>query len=299
MNKKEELYKNRNAAACIGAAYNLFFGNLKTICHRLGLPVLAISIALTACLLAYTPNKAINEWGLSHPALTFSLMATAVVVAIAALFWLQASTYTLLNGHRLKANLRRCLGAFACYLLYYLLLAVCQYLCLKVVTTQLANRFADQATTVYVIGSLLFLFLSAVIYIVWLPFMYSTTRYICNHKASLRDLFVSDYLRGWKHIGRIFLTVLLTCIILTLIVFVVCAPLAIIFSAQAQNQLGMLDNDPSGAPAYLLALVIATSVVTLMLIAFVTVWYLFILYFLYGSIAEAEQLEPAEDTPRQ
>ena len=84
---------------------------------------------------------------------------------------------------------------------------------------------------------------------------------------------------------------LLTAILITLITLIATAPFSIVFMAQATNQLGMLEGDSSGAPAYLLWIVVAVSFFTMTLMAFVLVWEVLVIIHLYGSIEEESDAE--------
>lgn len=290
--KNFELNKSRGATACIRAAYELFLDNIKTILRRLSLPALAVGISVSVCLTAYTPNKAINEWGLSHPTLTIALMTIAVVMAFLSFVWLTTATFTLLNEKNFWKNMRRCLMTYIGDIVYALLCIAFQLLCFNVIGQTLALHFADHATTALGVSYLTYLFLFLLLNIAFLPYYYSSTKYIYAHEMNIKDLFIKVYARGWKYLGHILLTVLLSSIIISLIILIVCAPFAIIFMAQASNQFGMLEGDPSGAPSYLLGLLLIVSVVTWSILAFVFVWYFFVTVFLYGSI-EAKEAERA------
>jgi len=284
----ENIYKHSSAPGCISAAYDMLLENRKNIFRKLALPAIAFGISLTVCLLAYTPNKALNDWGLCHPTLTMLLLIGAALLAVGVSFWLVAATFTLLNEKKLISNFRRSLVVFVVIVVYELLIFGAQYLCMNVIGNMLLNRFADKAVGVMILCSLLFLLLYIVILVAFLPYVFSTTKYLYDHTTILKGLFTSDYKRGWKNLGHIFLTMLLMTILIAVVTFIASTPFVIAFMAQASNQLGMLEGDPSGAPAHLLWIVVVVSFFTMTLMAFVFVWEIFVLVHLYGSIETRE-----------
>ena len=289
------LYQHRSAPSSISAAYVLLLDNRKEVFRRLILPAIAFGISISLCLLAYTPNKTLNEWGLAHPVLTLLLLVSAAVLAIGASFWLVASTFTMINGERTIMSLRRCGVAAIGFVLYNLLNFGVQYLCMNVLGSFLTNRFADKAVTVMTVCSLLNVFISILVMVVFQPYLYSTVKYLYDHTMTAKSLFTTDYLRGWKSVGHIFLTIFLASIILTIVILIASTPFAIAYMAQVSNQIGMLEGDLSGAPSYLLWLVMGISAVTMTLMAFALVWKIFVLIFLYGSIeTKDESTTPSE-----
>ena len=129
----ENIYKHRSAPACISAAYEMLLDNRKSILRKLFLPAIVFGISVTVCLMAYTPNKELNNWGLSHSTLSLLLLIGAVLLAFGATVWLVAATLTLLNGKGTSANMRRMLAVIAVFALYELLLVGAHYLCMGVV----------------------------------------------------------------------------------------------------------------------------------------------------------------------
>ena len=66
-------------------------------------------------------------------------------------------------------------------------------------------------------------------------------------------------------------------------------PLFIITIAQGVNQLGIIDGDQSGVPGYLPYLLFMTSVVTMFIFVYLSMWADFVLYYAYGSIEAIEK----------
>lgn len=66
-------------------------------------------------------------------------------------------------------------------------------------------------------------------------------------------------------------------------------PLFIITIAQGVNQLGIIDGDQSGVPGYFPYLLFMTSVVTMFIFVYLSMWADFVLYYAYGSIEAIEK----------
>lgn len=283
-----ELYKSRSFSSCIKAAYVLFSTNIKAIFKKTWLPALIYALILSASVMMNMPDKALTDAGLSKPIVTFAAMASIYILDLAVGTWFLASFISLLNGKNFKLNLRRSIILTGLSLLITIVFMLVGYLGKTLVTSMLVSMKASASTMV--IAPLATTIVLAIIFMaILLPFSYSSMKYLVDHATKVIDIIKKDYCRGWHHWGFLFATLLMVILILCILTLVLFIPFIIITLAQGINQLGMLDGDPSGVPSYFGVLLFVTTLITMYLFAYVTVWAYFVLYYAYGAIEALEK----------
>ena len=285
---KELIFKEQSVTAIIGQAFRILSTKRKTLATRAWIPILVQAASFTILLLAYTPNVTIRDWGLAHPAFTSIAMIGAAIAALLSVLWLTAAVFSAFNDQSSKKNFIRSLPVGVCYAVYSLLLLLMQYLTSNILMSWLMAHFADKAVLVGVCVALIGLLCNLVIFAIWIPFTFSCTKYLFNHTTSLKKMVGKDYHLGWKYWGRLTLLVILASLTVLPVVVIGGLPLTIVFMSQAANQLGMLSGDPSGAPSYLLALLIGVAFITFCLMAILMIWYIIVLILSYGNIESRE-----------
>ena len=147
---------------------------------------------------------------LRHTWMPISLSSAMGVISIlfismAAASWLLGEVYSLLNNHGRKTNFKRSLTL--------------QIFSVVLALLYIFNAFSGNNILVFSIVTILF-------FICVFPLTFAQTKFIADKSRTLHDLFMKDYAQGWRHFGFIFITALLTGIIITAICSIVipCLP---------------------------------------------------------------------------
>lgn len=291
---EKELYKNRSFSACIKAAYVLFSTNLKTILKRTWLPVLIMAVTLTFNTLFNLPDKGIHDLGMAHPAVTATIMALATILSILAEVWILAVIARLLNQKPLKPNFFRGMILMGVSLIItFLVLFIINFGRSFIISFLISSKLATQSTAL-IAGMGISVLLVLLILIFYVPFVFSTTKYLLDHQTPLSAVFTTDYRRGLHHWGLLFGALFFTGMILIVLSAILLIPFFIIVVAQTINQLGMLDGDPTGVPGYFFWLLIVTTLVTMFIFTYGIIWAQLVAYYAYGSIEAKEELKADE-----
>ncbi|HCN54606.1 MAG TPA: hypothetical protein DIS88_12695 [Prevotella sp.] len=282
-----ELYKGRSFSGCIKAAYLLFNTNLRSILKKMWLPSLLWAVLATGLVLIYLPDKGIHDAGMAKPWTTLLLIGCMFLGEIFADIWFMARLQCLLNGLPIRKNFKRC-AILTCILLGA---GILFYLLLSMGTNLYMGQMVGKSATLgkMAASSIAAVVLLIAILVAVLPFEFSFIKYLIGETSKLKDVVTQDYRKGWRHWGFLMITTFISMLILIVLSSILFIPFSIILTAQVFNQLGMLDGDPNGAPSGFFAGVIAVTVLTLFIDAFLYIWYYFVLYYAYGSIEALEK----------
>jgi len=267
-----DLYKTRSYSGCLRDAYRMVSTNFKTILRHTWMPISLSSAMGVISILFRLPDKDIHELGSNNPTITAIIVFLATIISMVAASWLLGEVYSLLNNHGRKTNFKRSLTL--------------QIFSVVLALLYIFNAFSGNNILVFSIVTILF-------FICVFPLTFAQTKFIADKSRTLHDLFMKDYAQGWRHFGFIFITALLTGIIITAICSIVIVPLMIVMFAQAFNQVGMLAGDPNGAPGYFFILLVATSFFTIFLLNYLFVWIFIVQYYMYGSIETTDREKEA------
>lgn len=280
---KELIYTSRSISGCLKEAAIVALSNLKRILKHTALPIFFLSVALTIVLLSFVPNKQIHDYGITHLWGTFIMLIVSYTMLVASAIWTISSAFRLINGTPKKVNLLR-----AATIMFVLMILgiICWGLCKLILLGVMAMHLS--ATTSLIV-SLVAIGLFLVLCLVFLlPFHYSFTHYLIEPSMKLRNLLMPDYAIGLRHWGFIFLSRLVTNIIIGVLVFVAMTPLVIIMFANLQNALGTLNGDTDGTPGYFQILLIVSSIMCCFISITISLWGIFVASYVYGSIATQE-----------
>jgi hypothetical protein len=136
---------------------------------------------------------------------------------------------------------------------------------------------------------------SVVIALLLVPFAFSYTKYLVDTESRLRQVFGSSYKQGLRHWGYIFAIIVLSSLLMTVVILVVCLPLIIVYVATAMNMQGMAQGDPSGMPGGFGWLVYFVSAATYFVLSFVLVFFAFVAYYMYGTVESRQKEREAGD----
>lgn len=261
---EQELYKNRSAAACVRAAYQLFTDNFRTIMRRIWLPTLALATALAS---AYIPP----------------LRLLCPIVSIVAFVWFYTRLFPLFNGQPQRKNLTKVLK------LWFLGMAITfvggaiggavagVFVTVPSLTPHLPVAIGVLAT----VAALLALVFS-------LPLYYFVMKYVMED-VSMRHTLWPSLKTGLRHWGFLFVVMFITTLILGLISIIVLMPMMILNIAQLQSATGVIMGDPAGLPSGFMWLLTITTIVTFFIVVIMEVWLMCVLYYAYGSVEQQER----------
>jgi hypothetical protein len=123
-----------------------------------------------------------------------------------------------------------------------------------------------------------------------LPINYVTMKYILTPDQSFWPALWSNYKRGLRYWGSMFLVFFVSILLVVLVSIIVILPAIILTMANMQAQQGLLMGDPLGMPNYILPLTFGTLVLTHFIEFYVVLVVLVHFYYIYGSI-ETKEME--------
>lgn len=106
----------------------------------------------------------------------------------------------------------------------------------------------------------------------------------------------SAYKKWWKHIGGLLTLCLLGGLMTLTAICLVCQPAVILIVAQTVSQLGALDGDPLGLPAYFTPLLVAILFAACFLSLYIGYWLHIAVAFLMGSYEARERERKQEES---
>lgn len=277
--EEKVLFKQRSITGCMKASYDLISSNIKQLLGKTWQTVLPFSILLGITIYFTMPNKALHDWGAANPWTSFIVQTIIYLGTLLMSFIAGASVWSWLN----KKSLRKNIVPFS---VLSLILAVLNYIPVFFLKHAEGSLMAlaskgDVKGTLMIYGAMLLFLL--VIVVLSLPFCYLIPRRMLL-KEDEKMLYGKSFLKGLRHGGGFFMTCFLGGIILTIIVCIVCLPAGIIGAAQMQSQLGALEGDPLGTPAYFTPLLIAFLIISCFITIYAMYWLEISLAYQYGSI---------------
>jgi hypothetical protein len=267
-----DLYKTRSYSGCLRDAFRMMSTNFNTILRHTWMPISLSSAMGVISFLFRLPDKNIHELGSNNLTITAIIVFLATIGSMIAGSWLMGELYSLLNNHGRKTNFKRALALQ----IFSVLLAM----------LYLFNAFAGGNLLVFSIVTVLF-------FICLSPLAFAQTKFVADKSRTLHDLFMKDYAQGWRHFGFIFITAILTGIIITAVLGIIMLPLLVALIAQVFNQIGMLAGDPDGTPSYFFILLLSTSFASMFIMNYLIVWSFLVQYYMYGSIEATDREKEA------
>ena len=290
--KHEELMKNRSYAKTIKAAWKVFNNNFATIFRHLW--VYALALAGIIALYVMTAMRISSEPVSISAIITFAFLFI-LLIGVSAVFAGRADM--LINPKSFLWNIGRVLKLYLLELVVMFIIgaivATILLLCLPEqaqLSTQPQDIVSQQHAAMNVLKAISVLTVSGiVISLLLLPFVYVSMKYIADTETSLLKIVWSGYKTGMRYWGYIFLTFLIAVIAVFIPSLLISLPNTILNIAVGINDHGVTNGDPSGLPSYINVLSFSTALVTYFLLAFITVFNLFMAYYLYGTIETRQQ----------
>lgn len=294
--KREELLKNRGLGATLKAAYGMFLSRFQYVLKHLW-PA-ALLFALFGSLIVSIP---FTTQGRPSMWLFIPIMLLAIVASVV----LYSRIAQLLNDKSWKWNVGRmiklvlvdiginlvvCVVIGVVWLLAWLLFAPQQSSTPVEAQLSMEQLAAASLKILAVVG-----IVSVVIALLMVPFAFSYTKYLVDTESRLRQVFGSSYKQGLRHWGYIFAIIVLSSLLVTVVVLVICLPLIIVYVAMGMNMQGMAQGDPSGMPGGFGWLVYFVSAATYFVLSFVLVFFAFVAYYMYGTVESRQKEREAGD----
>lgn len=280
--EKDFIYKNRSFSSCLLAAYKLMGDNMKGILRSTWLPVLLCGVFSGMFITTNIRLPEVQEFGQTHPALFLSIYGVSLLGMTVCSLWAYSRLLSMLNERGRRWNLLRMLKLGLCLTI---IIAISSGL-IGGALVYLALR-QQVELPVFLADNWLVLSLALIVYaIVLLPLNYQCMRYLLSGEARFFPDFTKSYATGFRHIGFIFITMLLTDIITAVVGGIISLPFLILVVAQTFSAVGVVNGDPSGMPGYFAALHGATYGLTTMLLMYVMMFSILVNMFMYGSIEQ-------------
>lgn len=252
----ELINKNRSVSSCIREGYRLFRGNLRNI-------LVSSWKELTAASLLFATLVSVAVY-------MDSLVACAVLVLafLECFVRFKACVFDMIDYRPYKWNVRRMR-----VVVVMALAAVVVLSSPAVVASVLGEPSSASRITVAAV--------SAVLLCLLLPLL----------QVGL-DIIMAEHPRPWKAFlaglrrwGFLFLMVLLSGLICSVVMVIVGAPLSIALYSAVADQQGLAAGDPTGLPSWFAALLYLTAAVSFFAAFYIQTWQTFAMAFAYGSIS--------------
>ena len=277
-----ELYKERSYAGCIGAAFEMLCANFATIFRRTWVP--ALVAALVGALSVLVPLPVVVAASDVAPFfLAVGAQIAVLILFLAAFAWMNAGVVTLLNAEQRRVNMLRCFRSTA---LFFGTSAVLFLLIVGSGFVLILSRYGEMPATQWTIlgaFALVFLVLAVVMFVVYVPTVYSNMRYLVAGDCSLWSVFGKNYAVGWSHWGFLALVTFLIALIVLVVSVVAGVPqVTLVLAEQVDNFGVMVLGDASDLPDNFLFLRYVVNFLTSFVLLYLCVWCELVCYFAYG-----------------
>lgn len=281
---KSKLYVNRSISACLKETTTMLLSNLTDILKNTWIPLLSLAAFFTCILFTIIPNKALYDWSNTHLVLSFSLLIAIYIAFFVCILWSLAKSFSFINGFGLKDNLKRCsipvllFLALGCFIISCLGGNIHKLIYLTINTLHVSSEYTGILTGIFTCVVMI------IVGCVILPFQYAFTHYIIDSKIKLRNILKKEYCIGLHYWGYLFLSTLITTLIVAIISIVIATPLVIIICADLSNSYGIIMGDTDGTPSYFNLLIFFTSIVCSFIILYILLWQLYTNCYICGTI---------------
>lgn len=302
------LMKSRSASACIKEGYGHFIGRFKEN-FRLSWPFalaysLVCGLLCTLCVvqLPQMCAQTVLSHGNLYPVFADNvhIMCLAfVLIVVGGMFEVAAYSSVISrlknsagNGADCKTavrpffdfktfvrTLKAALGCLLIVALAFSLLSGCSLLVFKAANASLSGlAYIITQSVLYVI---LMLFVA-------LPLTFVAMKYVLTDGAGFWKTVFGNYSVSMKHLGFVFIVMLVSCIVIGIAELVLALPAYILAVANFQANMGILDGDSFGMPAYINYISAVVFFLAGLIQIYVRMSALFTTYYMYGSVENQE-----------
>lgn len=289
-----ELFKNRSVTACMKASYELVGNHLPDMVKKTWWAFLPYALLTTVMIYFRLPNKPLHDWGEDSPVGSFVIQTIVYLSVFVLNFVAGSAIWTWLNGKPFGRNLLRFTG------MYLLLEIVALGFCMAgsaLYTAVFLALSGGKAPTSPAIAAAsaagLVLVVVITLFVALLPFAYVLPRYMLLAKGEKLRLWQS-YKRGLRHLGSIFKMGFLGSLVLLVATAILFVPGYILMGAQVFSQLGALDGDPLGVPAYFTPMLIVVLTALLFIANYLGAWLAISFAYLYGTCRTQDEEREAQ-----
>lgn len=291
--EKEMIYKSRGFSSCINSAYHLMGDNMKSIIRSTWLPVLLVSLLSGMIAVLNIPSSDVFTFGITHFGLYVTLFIVGILGILACSIWLVSRLMSMLNDLPRRWNFKRVLLAT----LYIILIDILVTIIITAAFYAGVRMTGGNPLLFLMDNWLVILAVAVIVLLALLPFCYIVMRYLYDKDARFWLDFSKSYKTGARHLGFIFITTLLTSIIVGVIIMVATIPLGILNIANLLSNLGQQMGDPATLPGYFLPLLFITTVLITMVLLYIYMFQMIVYLFIYGSIEKEEEERHHMETP--
>lgn len=249
------------------------------------LPVLIYGIFAGLSTICTLRTARVEVFAEKSPGLFLTLFYLAAISMLIFFIWAWGRLFSLLNGMTCKKSIARMLISYLC------IVAIgCIFGVFVIGAFWLLTRHNDVTPLEILKDNWLVCLICFIVFVLLaLPLEYSFTQYMMKREANILPDLPKSYPTGLRHLGFIFITMLITGIITTIISIVITMPQTILVTAQTISAIGVLQGDPPGMPGYFIPLHGATTAITAIMFFYLSAFLLIVTVFMYGSIEKDEE----------
>ena len=296
---QEKLFKVRSYASCLQKGSALYAKNFKLIFKWQWIPALIFAF-VTAVFV--TMNGDIQQLGSSNGSIgdivallpqliiviVLLLVAEALVYGFmftlfrkyATLGYLPATTHKSLKKE-LKHNVWRVIKLTLWLILYIVVVTVAVTLIFSIPVALTHKPGIISTMLLVVLGIAFYLFFLVSLFYIGFKYLMEDGHFVTT--------FNKTYATTIRHWGKIFVLLLLACIITMICSLIGSLPMAIVSIAKVMSNKAILDGDPSGLPSSFGAITFVISIICSFISVFIGMYLYFPVLFLYGSIEQEEK----------
>lgn len=286
--------KNRSYGAVLSAAFRTFGNNFRQIFRHTWLYALPFS-AVSAFYFVYFIQSA----GTVPSPLTHIIRYVFLLAMFIANIVYYGRAAMLFNGRSQKWNTVRTaklnIWAFVISIVAGFIFALLIILLYIIEISAAKEELAVQNHITWSIYAIPVIIIAFVVLV--LPYIYVFMKYYMEPETHISKLTFSGYKTGIRHLGFIFVTVLLTSLCLAGISCVLFLPFLIAMAAAGMSQAGIINGDEPGIPGHFHWIVFSVTMISYFVYTFAGLFSSFVGYYIYGCI-ETKEAERKELTSR-
>ena len=307
---EEALFRGRSSRSCVRKGCQLYLSNFRRLLKASWIPAVLFAVCYGVIgTIAVIQFPRLNLNAFVSPETAYNLLDDYIAVAIASLLALvlgglmeivtYSCSFCLLDEHRRNGNMAnstrcfqidrswawRALKGFVSAGVVLFVISVVIY-CLCSILGLARGKMRVQAivtpNAIVALTSLLTL-------VVALPLYYVLTKYMLEEKQHFWTSLLANYRRGIRHWGMLFISLVMTTIILLIASIVLLLPAIVVALANFNANLGVLFGDPLGMPSYIVPLTAVVMAFAGYVEVLLRSGFHFIGYYCYGSIDTQEE----------
>lgn len=284
------LYKSRSITSCLKASYNLITDGIKPLLKQSWWTVLTFAVLMAIATFLRLPNKTLHEWGQSNEWISFILQTIIYLLAILASIATGTVLWNWLNGKGFKKNT-------IVFFIFTIFVIVSSTIWMKLfaflgvsVSSFFSSDSTNNITPTGILANDGILFCGVVsLQLFLLPSEYVLCKVMMKSDDE-KNKYLKTYLTGLRHLGGFILLSILTDIISSITILIICIPAILLMLAQSIAQIGALLSDPLNLPGYFTCLILFLLTAAYFISTYIIYWACLAALYLYGSY-ETQDIE--------